>query len=123
MDEPDPFNQGAKGVIDVDNQRVGGKGLNFSEMVEQQLRKAGQSGMGEGEGNIDDEQLSAEAYKYAEPLIPVLTFDLIKLLFAQQWKIKETGFNKLNKEIKDYPNSALLGNKSPEEIVVACLGA
>ena len=123
MDEPDPFNQGAKGVIDVDNQRVGGKGLNFSEMVEQQLRKAGQSGMGEGEGNIDDEQLSAEAYKYAEPLIPVLTFDLIKLLFAQQWKIKETGFNKLNKEIKDYPNSALLGSKSPEEIVVACLGA
>jgi len=56
-------------------------------------------------------------------LIPVLTFDLIKLLFAQQWKIKESGFNRLNKEIKDYPNSALLGSKSPEEIIVACLGA
>ena len=123
INEPDPFNQGAKGVIDVDNQRVGGKGLNFSEMVEQQLRRAGQSGMGDGEGNIDDEQLSAEAYKYAEPLIPVLTFDLIKLLFAQQWKVKESGFNRLNKEIKDYPNSSLLGSKSPEEIVVACLGA
>ena len=123
-EKPDPFNQGGKGVIDVDNQKVGGIGLNFSEMVEQQLKKAGQGGnLGEEEGNLDDEQLSAEAYKFAEPLIPVLTFPLIKLLFAQQWKIKETGFNKLNKEIKDYPNSALFGNKTPEEIVVACLGA
>ena len=120
----DPFNQGGKGVIDVDNQKVGGIDLNFSEMVEQQLKKAGQGGnLGEEEGNLDDEQLSAEAYKFAEPLIPVLTFPLIKLLFAQQWKIKETGFSKLNKEIKDYPNSALFGNKTPEEIVVACLGA
>jgi centrosomal protein CEP104 len=122
-DKPDPFNQGGKGVIDVDNQRVGGINLNFSEMVEQQLKKAGQSGdVGEEEGNFDDAQLSPEAYKYAEPLIPTLTFPLLKLLFNQQWKIKETGFNKLNKEIKDYPNSAVLGNKSPEEIVVACLG-
>ena len=123
-DKSDPFNQGGKGVIDVDNQKVGGIGLNFSEMVEQQLKKAGQGGnVGDEEGNLGDEQLSAEAYKFAEPLIPVLTFPLIKLLFAQQWKIKETGFNKLNKEIKDYPNSALFGDKTPEEIVVACLGA
>ena len=123
-DKSDPFNQGGKGVIDVDNQKVGGIGLNFSEMVEQQLKKAGQGGnVGDEEGNLGDEQLSAEAYKFAEPLIPVLTFPLIKLLFAQQWKIKETGFNKLNKEIKDYPNSALFGDKTPEEIVVSCLGA
>ena len=122
-EKADPFNQEGKGVIDVDNQKVGGNALNFSEMVEQQLRKAGQGGLdAEGE-NLEDEQLSAEAYKVAEPLVPVLTFPLIKLLFAQQWKVKETGFNKLNKEIQDYPNSALFGNKSPEEIVVACLGA
>ena len=123
-DQSDPFNQGGKGVIDVDNQRVGGINLNFSEMVEQQLKKAGQAGdVPEEEGNIDDAQLTPEAYKCAEPLVPTLTFPLLRLLFNSQWKIKETGFAKLNKEIKDYPNSAILGNKSPEEIVVACLGA
>ena len=108
----DPFNQAGKGVIDVDNQRVGGIGMNFSEMVEAQLRKEGMGG--NQEEDMMDEQLSAEAYKIAEPLVPVLTFPLIKLLFATQWK---------NKEIKDYPNSVLFGNKSPEEIVVAVLGA
>ena len=118
----DPFNQGSKGVIDVDNQKVGGIGLNFTEMVEQQLRKEGIDGNNEGEDMVD-EQLNAEAYKVAEPLVPVLTFPLIKLLFASQWKNKEIGFNQLNKEIKDYPNSKLFGSKSPEEIVVAVLGA
>ena len=123
-DMSDPFNQGSKGVIDVDNQKVGGIGLNFSEMVEAQLRKAGGGGGNQEEGGeIYDEQLNAEAYKYAEPLVPVLTFNLIKLLFAQQWKNKEVGFQQLNKEIKDYPNSMVFGSKSPEEIVVACLGA
>ena len=117
----DPFNQAGKGVIDVDNQRVGGIGMNFSEMVEAQLRKEGMGG--NQEEDMMDEQLSAEAYKIAEPLVPVLTFPLIKLLFATQWKNKEIGFNQLNKEIKDYPNSVLFGNKSPEEIVVAVLGA
>ena len=122
-DTSDPFNQGSKGVIDVDNQRVGGIGLNFSEMVEAQLRKAGLGGNANPEDGLSDEQLNAEAYKFAEPLIPVLTFDLIKLLFAQQWKNKELGFQKVNAEIKDYPNSVVFGSKSPEEIVVACLGA
>jgi hypothetical protein len=121
-EKSDPFNQGSKGVIDVDNQRVGGIGLDFSQMVEQQLKNAGQSD-GNEEGGMTDEQLNPEAYKVAEPLIPVLTFPLIKLLFAQQWKNKELGFSQLNKEINDYPNSSLFGNKSPEEIVVACLGA
>lgn len=121
-EKSDPFNQGSKGVIDVDNQRVGGIGLDFSQMVEQQLKNAGQSD-GNEEGGMTDEQLNPEAYKVAEPLIPVLTFPLIKLLFAQQWKNKELGFSQLNKEISDYPNSSLFGNKSPEEIVVACLGA
>ena len=120
-DVSDPFNQAGKGVIDVDNQKVGGIGLNFQEMVEAQLRK---EGMGNNqEEDMIDEQLSAEAYKVAEPLVPVLTFPLIKLLFATQWKNKEIGFNQLNQDIKDYPNSALFGSKSPEEIVVAVLGA
>ena len=119
-DVSDPFNQAGKGVIDVDNQKVGGIGLNFQEMVEAQLRKEGMSNQ---EEDMIDEQLSAEAYKVAEPLVPVLTFPLIKLLFATQWKNKEIGFNQLNKEIKDYPNSTLFGSKSPEEIVVAVLGA
>lgn len=129
----DPFNQnkgglnGDKRVIDVDSQKVGGKGLDFSQMVEEQLKRAGQS-TGDGGGDFEgeggsDEQLNSEAYKYAEPLIPVLTFPVIKLLFGQQWKNKELGFNQLNKEVSDYPNSSLLGNKSIEEIMVACLGA
>ena len=89
-------------------------------MVEAQLRK---EGMGNNQEEMVDEQLNAEAYKVAEPLTPVLTFPLIKLLFATQWKNKEIGFNQLNKEIKDYPNSVLFGSKSQEEIVVAVLGA
>ena len=88
-DVSDPFNQAGKGVIDVDNQKVGGIGLNFQEMVEAQLRKEGMSNQ---EEDMIDEQLSAEAYKVAEPLVPVLTFPLIKLLFATQWKNKEIGF-------------------------------
>ena len=125
QDTSDPFNKGSKGVIDVDNQKVGGIGLNFSEMVEAQLKKAGGGGGNTNSigGDISDEQLNAESYKYAEPLIPVLTFPLIKLLFAQQWKNKELGFQQLNKEIKNYPNSMVFGSKSPEEVVVACLGA
>ena len=63
----DPFNQAGKGVIDVDNQRVGGIGMNFSEMVEAQLRKEGMGG--NQEEDMMDEQLSAEAYKIAEPLV------------------------------------------------------
>ena len=31
-DVSDPFNQAGKGIIDVDNQKVGGIGLNFQEM-------------------------------------------------------------------------------------------
>ena len=122
----DPFNQKNNAtkppIIDVDSQKVAGNGLNFSQMVEQELKRAGASGDTEEMGGTD-EQLNAEAYKIAEPLIPVLTFPLIKLLFANQWKNKESGFNQLSKEINDYPNSALFANKSPEEIIVACLGA
>ena len=74
------------GVIDVDNQRVGGINLNFSEMVEQQLKKAGQAGdVPEEEGNIDDAQLTPEAYKCAEPLVPTLTFPLLRLFYGKQF--------------------------------------
>ena len=101
----DPFNQAGKGVIDVNNQRVGGIGMNFSEMVEAQLRKECMGG--NQEEDMMYEQLNIEAYKIAEPLVTVLAFPLIKLLSATQWKNKEIGFNQLNKEIKDYPNSVL----------------
>ena len=47
-------------------------------MVEQQLRKAGQGGKMNSEEELNDEQLNAEVYKYAEPLVPFLTFPLIK---------------------------------------------
>ena len=83
----------------------GGIGMNFSEMVEAQLRKECMGG--NQEEDMMDEQLNIEAYKIAEPLVPVLAFPLIKLLSATQWKNKEIGFNQLNKEIKDYPNSVL----------------
>ena len=61
---------------------IGGMGLNFSEMVEAQLQK---EGMGSGKNvNTGDQDLmldiDSEAYKFGEPLIPVLTSDLIKLL-------------------------------------------
>ena len=124
-DTPDPFNRDTKGVVDIDNLKVGGMGLNFSEMVEAQLQKEGMgeggtASSGDGDLMLD---LDGEAYKFGEPLIPVLTSDLVKLLFSREWKTKEHGFELLNKEIQDYPNGPSFGTKSPEEIVVACLGA
>ena len=118
----DPFNINSKGVKDVDNQRVGGINLKFSEMVEEQMRREGQVNPENDDMGVSDEQLNSDAYKYCEPLIPVISLPLLKLLFAQQWKNKELGFNHINKELNDYPNSMLLGNQSPENIVIACLG-
>jgi len=46
----------------------------FQKWFEQQLKKAGQSGMGDGEGNIDDEKLNAETYKFAEPFNSCFNF-------------------------------------------------
>ncbi len=124
-DTNDPFNQASKGAVDIDNLKVGGMGLNFSEMVEAQLQK---EGMGSGKNvNTGDQDLmldiDSEAYKFGEPLIPVLTSDLIKLLFSREWKTKEYGFELLKKEIRDYPNNPAFGTKTPEDVVVACLGA
>ena len=67
--------------------------MNFSEMVEAELRKAGQGGKVNTEEDINDEQLNTEAYKYAEPLIPILTFPLIKLLFHNSGKLKKLVFS------------------------------
>lgn len=110
-----------KQVVDVDSMVVGNK-KDFNQMLEEQLNdpenykedKKKKQGGGE---------LSAQDYRIAEPLIPVLTFDIIKLIFSQQWKDKEEGFNILAEEVSKYPNSQLFGNQPVEQIVNACLGA
>jgi len=108
-------------IVDVDSQYVGNN-KDFAQMVEEQLRAAGGNQDNDNQVNEED-SLPPEYYKIAEPLIPILSFPIIKLIFSKIWKNNESGFKQLMDEINAYPNSTLLGNKSPEEIVVATLGA
>ena len=82
------------------------------------------------ENNYDDQinedtgdDIPANLYRYAEPLIPYLSHDLMVLLFSIEWKKKEKGLNKLMDEIKSHPHSKLLSSHDPDKIITAILGA
>ena len=106
-------------IIDVDSQKVGNT-KDFNQMLEEQLKLEGHV---EKDNIVEESSIPAEYYKIAEPLIPVLSFQIIKQIFSKVWKSNESGFKQLQDEVAKYPNSALFGNKSTEEIVVATLGA
>ena len=106
-------------IIDVDSQKVGNT-KDFNQMLEEQLKLEGHV---EKDNIVEESSIPAEYYKIAEPLIPILSFQIIKQIFSKVWKSNESGFKQLQEEVAKYLNSALFGNKSTEEIVVATLGA
>ena len=112
-----------KNIIDVDSQVVGGISKDFNQMVEEQLKKQSIGGKAGGQEEGQEEDISPSDFKIAEPLIPVLTYPIIKLIFNPQWKMKEEGFNQLVQEVNAYPNSQLFANQQKESIMNACLGA
>lgn len=70
-----------------------------------------------------DNDIPANVYKYAEPLIPYLSYDVMKLVFSNEWKKKEKGLNYLIDEIKKHPHSQLLSSHPQDKIVTAIFGA
>ena len=114
-----------KEVIDVDSLQVGGFDRDFNQLVEEKLRDPNAVGSDNNQREnekVVDEEIPAADYKYAEPLIPILSFPIVQLTFSSQWKKKEEGFKQLIKEVNDYPNSTLFANASIESIMNACLG-
>ncbi|MCQ2818179.1 MAG: hypothetical protein MJ252_13010 [archaeon] len=114
-----------KPVVDVDSLAVKGISKDWNTIVEEQMNDDPMGGGGKAKGQIDAEQgeIPAAEYKIAEPLIPILTFPLVQMIFSPQWKVKEDGFKALSDELNSYPNSKILGNHTEEEVMNACLGA
>ena len=64
-------------------------------------------GGGEENQKVIENEIPAADYKFAEPLIPVLSFPIVQQIFSSQWKSKEDGFKELAREVNEYPNSIL----------------
>jgi hypothetical protein len=101
--------------INVDNLVIKGIDKSFNQMV---LDKIQQDGVKAG-GKIDeeDDDIPANEYKKAEPLIPILGYDLVKKLFSKIWRNKEEALKQLTTEIQTYPNSSLLGEHQLDKII------
>ena len=95
-----------KPVMDVDNLAVKGISKDWNALVEEQMNEAGGS-----QPNNDQQEMGeipAAEYKVAEPLIPILTFPIVQMLFSPQWKNKEEGFKTLSDELNDYINDYIV---------------
>ncbi len=113
-----------KQKIDVDNQVIKGNDKDFSEMVNEKLQDKNKNNKSDYKEPIEiEEEISAADYKKAEPLIPVLSHDIVKLLFSKQWRNKEEGIKILIDEISKHPNSQLLSVHGVDKILIAILGA
>lgn len=121
-----------KKKVDVDQQVIKGIDKDFSEMVQEKMNKEGKGGKSlksssnmpnaEQEQEIEDEIPAAE-FKKAEPLIPVLTYDITKMIFSKYWRNKEEGVKILSEEITNHPHSDLLSQHGSDKILTAIVGA
>lgn len=79
------------------------------------------------DNNYDEDEVGddipSNVYKYAEPLIPYLSHDLLKLIFSTEWKKKDKGLQILMDEIKAHPHSKLLSAHDQDKIITAIMGA
>jgi centrosomal protein CEP104 len=118
--------------VDVDQQVIKGIDKDFSEMVQEKMNKEKKGGKSlnasnnmpnnDPEQEIEDEIPAAE-FKKAEPLIPVLTYDITKMLFSKYWRNKEEGVKILSEEITKHPHSELLSQHGPDKILTTIVGA
>lgn len=110
-----------KKKVELDNMIVKGISRDFKDVVNEKINKE------EGEANIIqkeeiEEEIPASEYKKAEPLIPVLSFDIVKMIFSKNWKNKEEGLKILTEEVEKYPNSNLLRPHSQDKILISIVG-
>jgi len=70
----------------------------------------------------ENDEIPANEYKKAEPLIPVLTHDIVRLIFSKSWKNKEKGLILLEEEIAKYPKSKVFGIHKEDKIITAVMG-
>jgi centrosomal protein CEP104 len=112
-----------KQKIDVDNQVIKGNDKDFSEMVNEKLQDKKNSKVANKDPIEIEEEISAADYKKAEPLIPVLSLDIVKMLFSKQWRNKEEGMKILIEEISKHPNSQLLSPHGADKVLIAIVGA
>ncbi len=108
----------AKKRQEVEEQQIKG-GVDFNKMVQDQMDKEGV----QNKGMEAEEDIPANEMKRAEPLIPVLTYDIVKLLFQKYWKQKEEAIRQITEEVKNHPKSKILGPHQADPIIVAIMGA
>ena len=106
---------------DVDNQHVKGIDVNFSEVVKRKIQEDNKKNQVQEED--EDNDIPANEFKKAEPLIPILGYDIVKKLFSKNWRSKEDGLKLLSVEIQNYPNSDILRDQSSDKIITAVVGA
>lgn len=113
---------------DVDEQPIKGISQDFGTAISQQIKqgkgKDVQSNNQETVDHLDDEDedIPVNLYKYAEPLIPILTHDIVKLAFSTTWRKKEQAMRILTEEIKQHPHSKILSGHADDKIITASCG-
>jgi hypothetical protein len=110
-----------KAEINVDNQIVKGIDKSFNQMV---LEKMEQDGIKrDGKVEEDDDDIPANEYKKAEPLIPIFGYDLIKKLFSKVWRNKEEALKQITNEVQNYPKSNVLGEHQLDKVIAMTTAA
>ena len=109
-----------KPIQNIDNLHVGNN-KNFNEMLEEQLQNEGN--YQNNQTNNQTNNLPPEVLKIAEPIIPILSSQIVQLIFSKNWNNVKEGFNQLTEHINLYPNDNILGNNSEDNIINAVFSA
>ena len=75
---------------------------NFEEIVNEKIKKDGKDGNKDKNEDLEDDIPAAE-YKKAEPLIPILGYDTVKMIFSKNWRNKEQAIIFLGEKYKSIP--------------------
>jgi centrosomal protein CEP104 len=112
---------------DPDERPIKGSAQPFNVQISHDLKSNDIKNNANNENDDFDEDVGddipANLYKYAEPLVPYLSHDLTKLLFSNDWRKKDKGLKILIDEIKSHPHSKLLSSHAPDKIITAIMGA
>jgi centrosomal protein CEP104 len=107
---------------DVDKMVIKGMSRDFREVINDKMNKELKKDYGDDE-NMEEEEISVNDYKKAEPLIPILTHDIVKKIFSKYWRNKEEAMRILNTEVQNFPQSDLLGQQQADKLILAIVTA
>jgi centrosomal protein CEP104 len=110
-------------IINVDNQAIKGISKDFTDLVVEKLRKDGGAKKNKNVEEVPDDDIPANEFKKAEPLIPVLSYDIVKGLFSKYWRNKEDAIKILINEIQNHPHSEIISQHPVDNIITAIMGA